>query len=275
MLRRNHAASGALVGLAVADPLAHSLGHPALSPLALAGDALVAAGFALLPDIDEPNSTVSRKLGAISRAASAATSRVAGGHRQATHSLLFAGVAFAGAELASRFVYGAPVVIWGALALSVALVIPGVRRRGLLALLLPIAAASAALHLETGAWWPAAHLVFARKISWVPFAAGIGLLCHLAGDALTASGVPFFWPWRRHFALPLLGRTGSKREVLLGAGLVVGLLALAFAVVAHPELAHLEHAAAAIRRTATSVGQALHEARRVRSGLAGLPSGPP
>lgn len=51
-------------------------------------------------------------------------------------------------------------------------------------------------------------------------AAAIGYLSHLAGDALTPSGVPLFWPWRRCFSLNLF-RTGGIAEtaaVLLLAG---------------------------------------------------------
>ena len=60
---------------------------------------------------------------------------------------------------------------------------------------------------------------------WLPAAVVLGCLCHLAGDALTSEGVPLLWPlrpdplvetplWRNngHFALPLLGSAGSKRE---------------------------------------------------------------
>jgi membrane-bound metal-dependent hydrolase YbcI (DUF457 family) len=43
----------------------------------------------LLPNLDEPGLTVSRKLGTISRSVSEVTNKIAGGHRQGTHSLLF------------------------------------------------------------------------------------------------------------------------------------------------------------------------------------------
>jgi inner membrane protein len=39
----------------------------------------------------------------------------------------------------------------------------------------------------------------------------VGMLSHLAADAITDHGVPLFWPWRRHYGLPLF-RTGSPVE---------------------------------------------------------------
>ena len=39
----------------------------------------------------------------------------------------------------------------------------------------------------------------------------VGMLSHLAADAITDHGVPLFWPWRQHFGLPLF-RTGSLQE---------------------------------------------------------------
>lgn len=48
----------------------------------------------------------------------------------------------------------------------------------------------------------------------------VGYLSHLAGDALTPSGVPLFWPCRRPMGLPLV-RTGSPMEMGLVAALAL------------------------------------------------------
>ena len=64
---------------------------------------------------------------------------------------------------------------------------------------------------------------------WVPAAVGIGWLVHVAGDALTTGGVPVLWPWRRRVSWPLLARTGSAREAILGVALLVVLAVLAAA----------------------------------------------
>ena len=45
-------------------------------------------GFALFPDLDEPNSTIVRKTGAVGRAISKTIGPLMGGHRKGTHSFL-------------------------------------------------------------------------------------------------------------------------------------------------------------------------------------------
>ena len=50
--------------------------------------AVAVCGAALLPDIDEPGSSVSREFGLVSRGFSVVINKIAGGHRKLTHSLL-------------------------------------------------------------------------------------------------------------------------------------------------------------------------------------------
>lgn len=49
---------------------------------------------------------------------------------------------------------------------------------------------------------------------WLPFAAGVGILGHVAGDILTSEGVPIFYPLfpKLVVKLPILGSTDSARE---------------------------------------------------------------
>ena len=61
---------------------------------------------------------------------------------------------------------------------------------------------------------------------WVPAALGLGWLVHLIGDMLTTGGVPLLWPYRRRVAWPVLARTGSAREALFGAALLVAVVVL-------------------------------------------------
>ena len=49
-------------------------------------------GAAILPDIDEPGSTVSREFGLVSEGFSFLVNKIAGGHRKLTHSLLGVGI---------------------------------------------------------------------------------------------------------------------------------------------------------------------------------------
>lgn len=273
MLGRDHALSGALVGLTAAAPLSRALGTPRLSPGELAAAAAVTAGLALLPDIDEPGSTISLKLGPLSRGVAVMTKKVAGGHRQATHSLVLAMAASAAADLAAHTVYGAPVTLWAALALILALIVPGIRRRGLTATLLPVAGAGGLLHVETGSWLPRKQLVLAHPMSWLPWAVGLGVLCHLTGDLLTQAGVPVFWPWREHIAIPLLGHTASLRERVIGLALLAGILLCGWLWVVHPELAIGRQLADQVHNAVASVGHAVATLGQFHERVHGVSSG--
>ena len=89
-----------------------------------------------------------------------------------------------------------------------------INHRGVTHSLLMVAtlAALASVYTESASLWPA------------PWAAAllVGYCVHLLGDAVTAKGIPLFWPWRRSFALPPGIRTGSLLEVILVVGLVAG-----------------------------------------------------
>ncbi|HEY9472229.1 MAG TPA: metal-dependent hydrolase, partial [Mycobacteriales bacterium] len=85
---RTHALSGA-VGMLAVTPAVAALA-PSLTPhgpVALAAGTVVAAGAALLPDLDHPRATVARSLGPVTGALSKVVAAVSGGHRQATHSV--------------------------------------------------------------------------------------------------------------------------------------------------------------------------------------------
>src|SRR5690625_1275056 len=88
----HHAISGAAAWLALTGSASlggYRLGGGVLDlagPEVLAG-AVVAAGAALLPDIDHPSATIARSAGTASKLASSAVGSAAG-HRGATHTLL-------------------------------------------------------------------------------------------------------------------------------------------------------------------------------------------
>src|SRR5580692_11764933 len=81
MLGREHALSGAVAFAALA-PVLHATGRD------LAAGVVLTAGAALLPDIDEPRSTIGREGGFLTMALAWVVHRVSGGHRKGTHSLL-------------------------------------------------------------------------------------------------------------------------------------------------------------------------------------------
>ena len=84
MLGRDHALSGALAFTAVA-PLLHVTG------VHLAAGMALTAGAGVLPDLDEPGSTIARTFGFLTGAFAWMVHKISGGHRKGTHSL--AGVA--------------------------------------------------------------------------------------------------------------------------------------------------------------------------------------
>lgn len=197
-----HAMSGATAGTAVAVVTAYSSGVPvdATSALVLAG---VTAGAAVVPDLDHPSGTAARTLGPVSRLlavfvnrvssvfaeATGARGRRVGGHRTATHTLLFAVVLALSTWFAvdvgdQRVTVG----IFAALVLLAlhSLVRPVVTRWGSLGAVV-IAVALTLLVLRDS---PAM-----LSPSVMATALGVGCVVHCAGDAVTRSGVPFFAPF--------------------------------------------------------------------------------
>jgi len=231
MLGRDHALLGGVVGLAVVGPVAALVGRGGLGAGQLAASLVVTAGFALLPDIDEPGSTVARRLGPLSEAAAWVTNRLAGGHRHATHSLVFAAAAGAGVWWLARFALAAPILVFVAAALTLRMLLPaGLARRGplLLGLAGPVLAGWATWRAVSGGWLSAPASVHDPRLwRWLWLSAALGIVAHLVGDAVTPEGVPVAWPAPWRVAVPVLGPTGGWREHLVGAALSVLLIVLA------------------------------------------------
>ena len=79
MMGKSHALSGAVGWLGGCAALV-AAGHPP-RPLSVVAGAVVSAGFALLPDIDHPGSTVARTLGPLTRTLSRVVSGLSAGVR--------------------------------------------------------------------------------------------------------------------------------------------------------------------------------------------------
>jgi len=218
MMGTTHALSGAAAFLVAAPQV-----FPDAGPAEIAAGAAIAAGFALLPDVDHPAATITNRLplgGLVARVVGA----VSGGHRQGTHSLLAAGMLAALAfglpaalpddrapyALAVLAYFGAVFGV-GTLARAVGNRLRSVTTHGVA---LVVAAAVATEHLPA---------------TTVAVAAVGGYVMHLLGDALTSGGVPFLWPSKRRFGLALL-TTGSATETVLRIGLVVGTAGFLWAV---------------------------------------------
>lgn len=198
-----HAMSGAAVGLAVAQLLPEHWGgvDSAQGTFLYAG---LAAGAALLPDLDSPQATVSRSFGPVSHIASRFVENASrqfvnltrakkdpecrNGHRTLTHTVWFAAAAGIGAT-ALIAAYARPAVI------GLLFVLLGLAIRGLLpewskkADWLVITAVSAGL--AYGAW----HFVPQESFGLVlGSAVAVGTLTHIVGDMATKQGVPVLAP---------------------------------------------------------------------------------
>jgi len=200
MLGPSHAATGLLTGAAVGTLLGSHVADPFIC-------AAVGAGAALLPDLDEPGSTVGRSLGAAtegvsrllrsaSRAAYEATATPYelkagkdGGHRHLTHTipavLVFGLLAWGLAAVAP---IGMGLVVFSMAALGLGTVARAMtkmgplRKRKLAASVIAILAATGAMFAGGGASW------------LIGVTVAVGSLTHILGDWLTRSGVPLAWP---------------------------------------------------------------------------------
>jgi hypothetical protein len=176
-----------------------------------------AGGFAMLPDLDQRGSTISRMWGPVSDVPSGLVGTVARGHRWGTHDAILGPLAFGLLAHAAAGAYWSSLLVL-ALAIGLALralhfVIPGRAENTVVGNL---------VLSWGGAWFLLEH---SPGPAWLPWAVGIGVLAHIAGDFLTKEGipVPLFWLLRRSRLAPVPLRTGTTLEklVLVPACLVV------------------------------------------------------
>lgn len=239
-----HAMSGAAAGLAVAQIIPPEWGGVSTTSevFVFAG---IAAGAALLPDLDSPQATVSRSFGPLSLGLSHLVENVSqlivnltrgrrdkrcnNGHRTVTHTLWFA--------LAMGLASYALLVAFGkSAAIGMLFVLLGLAVRGLLpdwvdkSSWLVVTAASMLLAVLAWEWVPDSGTgpVMAAAVT-------VGILTHQAGDLITKRGIPFFAPLlpmkgQRWWSLRLpealrIRASGTVDKMLLGAfTLVVGVL---------------------------------------------------
>jgi membrane-bound metal-dependent hydrolase YbcI (DUF457 family) len=196
MLGRDHALSGA-VAFAAVGPLLHVTGAH------LAVGVALTAGAGVLPDLDEPGSTIARTFGFLTGAFAWIVHKVSGGHRKGTHSLLGIAVLTAGALAAGWWQAGVPHDRF-----SWHLVPAG------LVLALLFSAGFRALHIG-GHFGDAAGMALAAFVLWenwdldlvtldghhvavLGVCTALGMLAHVAGDMCTHDGCPLLYPLSRH-----------------------------------------------------------------------------
>lgn len=223
MLGRDHALLGAVGFLAVGPLVVHGM------PWETVGIATVtSAAFALAPDIDEPGSTVSRKLGFISRSISHVIRNISGGHRQATHSLFASAIVGALTWWADGHAVAMAIIVGASFMLALRMILPRILRFSLPLLALPLVAS----------WWVYHHPQIPLTI-W-EFATAGGVIWHMAGDTITVEGVPWLWVPFVHplqhirIAIPLVGHCGSERESILAVIMSIGVLWLSYGLIMKP-----------------------------------------
>jgi hypothetical protein len=214
VLGHSHALSGLAAG-AVTLPWA-----PVHGAVGQAAWVAAAGGFAMLPDLDQRGSTISRMWGPLSDVPSGVVGTIARGHRWGTHDAVVAPVVFGFlASLASGWFWSS--LLFMAMSIGLALralhfVIPGKAENTVIGnLLLSFG----------GAWLLLANI---PSPAWLPWAVMLGVLTHIAGDLLTCEGVPLpvFWAFGRNRIKLSPMRTGTVLEtaVLVPAFLAIALV---------------------------------------------------
>ncbi|RKS05029.1 LexA-binding, inner membrane-associated putative hydrolase [Nocardiopsis sp. Huas11] len=202
MMGSSHAATGVLAGAAT-GVLCGS------DPADVLLCAAVGAGAALLPDLDEPGSTVGRSLGLVTEkmserlrdASRSVYLRTAtevelaedkdGAHRYLTHTIPACAAFGLVALMAAIAPLGTGLVVFAMAALGLGTVARSLKKWGPLRKR-RIAASVAAVVIAAGS-------MFAEGGGPAPWLIGvtiaIGALTHVLGDWLTRSGVPLAWPF--------------------------------------------------------------------------------
>lgn len=216
---------GAAGFLAVGDPALHQFGvNP--RPAELLAGAVVCAGAALLPDLDHPEATVTRSLGPVTEIPSGFLSSLAGGHRNGTHSFLFAALAGFGSFL----LLGNMPHPWGAL--LIAFFFPALMIRVLTEARGLVCAGLAMIVSTVIVMGHVRPIVLAVSV-------GLGCLLHMLGDFVTPEGVPPLWPLSRiRWRFPIVARTGDNIEKLIASLCGVWALWAYLTGVAAPVLLH-------------------------------------
>ena len=243
MLGRDHALSGAVVFAALAPPLHVTVAH-------LAAGVVLTAGAGVLPDIDHPDSTISRSFGFLTEWFAWVVDRISGGHRHGTHSLVGIAVFTAGAYGAGLFQLSEPKAVAAGHLVFSWHIVPAA-----LVLALLYSAALRALHIgghygdligiaaALVTCFTGADLTQLPVGSWhVPLlavATALGCAAHIAGDELTHGGCPLLWPVSMHeFHLlprPLQITTAKLCETwIVFPLLLVGLAVAVWHATGHP-----------------------------------------
>ena len=203
MLGHSHALSGLAAGAATL-PWA-----PVHGAVAQGAWVAAAGGFAMLPDLDQQRTTISRMWGPLTDLPAALINKVSGGHRWGTHDAVLGPVVFGLLAAAAARTFPTS-LLFLALAIGLALralnfVIPGHAENTVIGNLV----------LSWGGAW--LFLDHSPQPMWLPWAVGVGVLAHIVGDFLTREGIPVPLVWLVHRCRlhPVHLRTGATVEKVL------------------------------------------------------------
>ena len=236
MMGHSHAMTGAIAWLALAPGLAAlplitessrfietGIMAGALTPAEFVAGTLVCAGAAMLPDLDHPHATIAQTFGPVTWLLSKGVAWLSGGHRGATHSLLFAiAMGFGAHWLASTYPIGRDIMVVLLIGLALRAVGIGIPGNKL---------GSAMVNVGLTAGLYAIFMSQNVGYAWLGMAVAIGCLIHVLGDCMTERGCPVLWPLSIKFVLPWkIGiKTGKTFEQkILAPVLSVAIIGLVF-----------------------------------------------
>jgi membrane-bound metal-dependent hydrolase YbcI (DUF457 family) len=229
MLGKSHLMVGACGWLVVGVPLTELITGTEMSSAQIASGAVVTAGAAMLPDLDHPQATVSRSLGIVSQKISFAFSKLMGGHRNGSHSLLFiVGIFLLLSQIlvgnGSTAIIPAFIIIFFLTSLAFRTL---TEADGLIGAILSAIIACTLMSVTANS--------NSIDYTWIVYSVAVGCLLHDLGDLVTVEGIPLLYPFSKHrTSIPFIGKTDSFREK--GTAVVCGLAAawLMFAMVYQP-----------------------------------------
>ncbi|MUL41013.1 metal-dependent hydrolase [Streptomonospora sp. PA3] len=201
-----------------------------LGPGEIVAGALVCAGAALIPDLDAKSSTITNTYGVFTRALSALFNWMFGGHRNGTHSLLFALLMGA---LTQALALWSPLAVQVFVVLLLGIAFNGLglgneKNRVAYEVINAMGTVAVALALYTAG----------TSYDWIGLAVALGCLLHFAGDMATELGVPLLWPFSKYRFGQNIGFTtdGKVERNLVTPALTIAILLLSFYLFPWPEM---------------------------------------
>jgi membrane-bound metal-dependent hydrolase YbcI (DUF457 family) len=228
MMGHTHALAGGAAWLGTVPLLAdHGM---RMTPGQVVAGSVVCAGAALLPDLDHHDGTIANALGPVTRILCRGVAAVSGGHRHATHSLVFCVLSAIGADWLAEHAVRA---WWVMLFLLIGLGLRGigirVPEREHFNVVLNGAIAAGLTYVMAGMHFAGPGIdLHGYTLGWAGLAVGLGSFVHVLTDCLTPAGCPVLWPVQARIEIPLVSRTdGVMEKWVVTPLLTLGIIILA------------------------------------------------